>query len=104
MTFRSPEMLDTLASSWILHCGYNSLPPKSEDAAKVLVTSCTLSGLDPRNALLAGCHEDIHPLQRVQYPAACLIFGGHRRQSSSPFMTRQLNVSEHIKYKIGCIC
>ena len=79
----------------------------TEDAAKQLVTSCVLSGLDYCNSLLMGTPNSvIQPMQKVQNTAARLILRAPRHQNCTPLLQQLhwLPISERIKYKTACMC
>ena len=81
----------------------------TEDATKTLVTSYILSRLDYCNCLLMGIstpNSVIQPLQKIQNFAARLVLLAPRHHHSTPLLEKLhwLPVSEHIKYKVACMC
>ena len=79
----------------------------TQDAAKTLVTSCILSRLDYCNCLLMGTSNSvIQSLQIVQNFAARLILLAPCHHHSTPLLEKLhwLPISEHIKYKVACMC
>ena len=81
----------------------------TEDATKTLVTSYIyiLSWLDYCNCLLLGTPNSvIQPVQKIQNFAARLVLLAPRHHHSTP-LTEKLHwlpISEHIKYKVACMC
>ena len=78
-----------------------------KSAAKTLVTSYILSRLDYCNCLLMGAPNSvIQPLQKIHNFAARLVLFAPRHQHSTPLLEKLhwLPVSEHIKYKVACMC
>ena len=74
---------------------------------KTLVTSYILSRLDYCNCLLMGTPNSvIQPLQKIQNFAARLVLLAPRHHHSTPFLEKLhwLPISEHIKYKVACMC
>ena len=79
----------------------------TEDATKTLVTSYILSQLDYCNCLLMGTPNSvIQPLQTIQNFAARLVLLAPRHHHSTPLLEKLLwlPISEHIKYKVTCMC
>ena len=82
----------------------------TQDAVKLLVTSCVLSRLDYCNSLLMGLDNTnksaIKPMQKVQNSAARLVLGANRRQPCTPLLKslHWLPIAQRIQYKVGCLC
>ena len=72
-----------------------------------LITSYILSQLDYCNCLLMGTPNSvIQPLQKIQNFAARLVLLAprHHHSNTSPGKTALASHSEHIKYKVACMC
>ena len=79
----------------------------TEDGAKTLATSYILSQLDYCNCLLMGTPNSvIQPLQKIQNFAARLVLLAPCHHHSTPLLEKLhwLPISEHIKYKVACVC
>ena len=79
----------------------------TEDATETLVTSCILLQFDYCNRLLLGTPNSvIQPLQKIQNFAARLVLLAPRHHHSTPLLEKLhwLPISEHIKYKVACMC
>ena len=79
----------------------------TEDAAKTLVTSYILSWLDYCNHVLMGTPNSvIQPLQKIQNFAARLVLLASCHQHSTLLLEKLpwLSISEHIKYRVTCMC
>ena len=79
----------------------------TEDAAKTLVTSYTLSQLDYCNCLLMGTPNSvIQPLQKIQNFVARLVLLALCHHHSTRLLEKLLwlPISERIKYKVACMC
>ena len=79
----------------------------TEDAAKTLVTSYILSRLDYCSCLLMGTPNSvIQPLQKFQIFAARLVLLASHHHHSTYLLEKLhwLPISEHIKYKVACMC
>ena len=79
----------------------------TEDETKIFVTSYILSRLDYCNCILMGTPNSvIQPLQKIQNLAARLVLLAPHHHHSSPLLEKLhwLPISEHIKYKVTCMC
>ena len=79
----------------------------TEDATKIFVTSYILSQLDYCNCILMGTPNSVfQPLQIIQNFAARLVLLAPHHHHSSSLLEKLhwLPISEHIKYKVTCMC
>ena len=93
----------------ICHTAYFELKRRflTEDATKTLVTSYILSRLDYCNCLFMGTPNSVvQPLHKIQNFAARLVLLAPRHHHSTPLLEKLhwLHISEHIKYKVACMC
>ena len=78
----------------------------TEDATKTLVTSYILSRLDYCNCLMGTPNSVIQSLQKILNFAARLVLLAPCHHHSTPLLEKLhwLPISEHIKYKVTCMC
>ena len=79
----------------------------TEGATKILVTSSIHSWLDYCNCLLMDTpYSVIQPLQKIQNFATRLVLLAPHHHHSTPLLEKLhwLPISEHIKYKVTCMC
>ena len=79
----------------------------TEDTAKTLVISYILTWLDYCNCLLMGTPNSvIQPLQKIQNFATRLVLLAPHHYHSATLLEKLhwLPISEHIKYKVSCMC
>ena len=79
----------------------------TEDATKTLVIFYIPSRLDYSNCFLMGTPNSvIRPLQKIQNFAARLVLLAPHHQLSTPLPEKLhwLPISEHIKFKVTCMC